>query len=50
MNKKIFKWLLVDLLIVCGAVALVTVCRKVQEGNSAQSVQSTEQTCTSQSQ
>ena len=49
MKKKIFKWVLIDILIVCGAVAFITVCRKTREDCPAQQVHITELICTSQS-
>ena len=49
MKKKIIKWVLVDILIVCGAVAFITVCRKTLEDCPAQQVQITELIRTSQS-
>ena len=48
MKKKSFNWVLVDLLIVCAAVTLITVCREVKEKNADQPEQSTEQIHTSQ--
>ena len=49
MKKKIIKWVLVDILIVCGAVAFITVCRKTREDCPARQVQITELIRTSQS-
>ena len=48
MKKKIFSWLLVDILIICSAVTLITVCREAQEKNADQPEQRTEQIHTSQ--
>jgi len=49
--RRFFRWGLADILIIIGAVAIVTVCRKVNDenDNSVQSVQSTELIRTSQS-